>query len=220
MPMPEGVSEFRISRFRISNFRKFRTRFFSFLYFLLGQSSKYRKKLGSVSDSSWSCASRCTIRSVLSCIVLVIATSADAVEWKIARPDYSWTFPEDHWAHDGYKTEWWYFTGHLRSVDRPMRRFGYQFTFFKAPSSRTEETPSYGYILKANSPSCGIDRVKVYEGSGAANRAGRGLFAATLAEMLPLMPIEKEARLNDNTRREEFVKQVFAYWENESKGFR
>lgn len=77
-----------------------------------------------------------------------------------------------------------------------------------------------GYILKANSPSCGIDRVKVYEGSGAANRAGRGLFAATLAEMLPLMPIEEEARLNDNTRREEFVKQVFAYWENESKGFR
>ena len=33
-----------------------------------------------------------------------------------------------------------------------------------------------GYILKANSPSCGIDRVRVYGGSGAANRTGRGWF--------------------------------------------
>ena len=38
-------------------------------------------------------------------------------------------FPRDHWAHAGYKTEWWYFTGHLRDDDG--RRFGYQFTFFR-----------------------------------------------------------------------------------------
>ena len=39
------------------------------------------------------------------------------------------SFPEDHGPHDGYRTEWWYLTGHLESADR--RRFGYQFTLFR-----------------------------------------------------------------------------------------
>jgi len=54
---------------------------------------------------------------------------ADSDEWKIAVPDYAWSFPQDHWARQGYKTEWWYFTGHLESEQG--RRFGYQFTFFR-----------------------------------------------------------------------------------------
>ncbi|TDI34372.1 MAG: carotenoid 1,2-hydratase [Acidobacteria bacterium] len=49
-------------------------------------------------------------------------------EWRVAVPDYAWSFPRDHWAHDGYRTEWWYFTGHLEGGGR---RFGYQFTFFR-----------------------------------------------------------------------------------------
>lgn len=51
-------------------------------------------------------------------------------EWEIARTDYAWRFPQDHWARTDYKTEWWYFTGHLESESG--RRFGYQFTFFRA----------------------------------------------------------------------------------------
>ena len=51
--------------------------------------------------------------------------------WRIARPDYDWSFPEDHWARSGFKTEWWYFTGHLTATADPSRRFGYQFTFFR-----------------------------------------------------------------------------------------
>ena len=51
--------------------------------------------------------------------------------WKIAKPDYLWSFPRDHWAHRGYDMEWWYFTGHLELVDDPRRRFGYQFTIFR-----------------------------------------------------------------------------------------
>lgn len=52
-------------------------------------------------------------------------------KWKIAQPDYQWSFPKDHWSHPKYKTEWWYFTGHLQSQKKPHRRFGYQFTFFR-----------------------------------------------------------------------------------------
>ena len=41
----------------------------------------------------------------------------------------TWLFPADHGRHDGYKTEWWYFSGNLR--DDTGRRFGYQLTFFR-----------------------------------------------------------------------------------------
>jgi len=75
--------------------------------------------------------SKFAIRNFLFCILIAVGASTHAAEWKIARPDYAWSFPQDHWARDGYKTEWWYFTGHLRSVDIPVRRFGYQFTFFR-----------------------------------------------------------------------------------------
>ncbi|MBT4137091.1 MAG: carotenoid 1,2-hydratase [Candidatus Latescibacteria bacterium] len=56
-------------------------------------------------------------------------TQGEAEEWQIAVPDYEWSFPQDHWAREGYKTEWWYFTGHLKSENG--REFGYQFTFFR-----------------------------------------------------------------------------------------
>jgi len=57
--------------------------------------------------------------------ILVLALALALDEWKVARPDYEWSFPRDHWAHEGYQTEWWYFTGHLGE------RFTYQFTFFR-----------------------------------------------------------------------------------------
>jgi len=46
-----------------------------------------------------------------------------------------WSFPRDHGQHPGFKTEWWYFTGHLRTA--AGRIFGYQLTFF-----RTALTPN------------------------------------------------------------------------------
>jgi len=51
--------------------------------------------------------------------------------WRAAAPDYLWRFPRDHWAHPDYKTEWWYFTGHLAADGDTAPRFGYQFTVFR-----------------------------------------------------------------------------------------
>src|SRR5512141_3060845 len=48
-----------------------------------------------------------------------------------AAPGYAWSFPRDHWSHPGYRTEWWYFTGTLASVEPPGRELGYQLTFFR-----------------------------------------------------------------------------------------
>jgi len=68
-------------------------------------------------------------RALAALLFLLALNPLAAEDWKRAQPDYAWTFPRDHWSHEGYKTEWWYFTGHLRGEDG--RRFGYQFTFFR-----------------------------------------------------------------------------------------
>jgi predicted secreted hydrolase len=57
-----------------------------------------------------------------------------------------WTFPRDHGRHDGFKTEWWYFTGNLS--DPSGRKFGYQITFFRtSPAPLPASRPS-GWALR------------------------------------------------------------------------
>jgi uncharacterized protein YbgA (DUF1722 family)/uncharacterized protein YbbK (DUF523 family) len=68
-----------------------------------------------------------------------------------------------------------------------------------------------GYVLKKDSPSCGMERVKIFAGSGSASRYGRGLFASVLLAALPLLPVEEEGRLTDPSLRENFIERVFAY---------
>jgi uncharacterized protein YbgA (DUF1722 family)/uncharacterized protein YbbK (DUF523 family) len=68
-----------------------------------------------------------------------------------------------------------------------------------------------GYVLKKDSPSCGMERVKIFAGSGPAVRNGRGLFASVLLAALPLLPVEEEGRLTDPSLRDNFIERVFAY---------
>ncbi len=66
-----------------------------------------------------------------------------------------------------------------------------------------------GFVLKKDSPSCGLHRVKVWNDSGQAERTGRGLFAHRLAEAMPHLPVEEEGRLNDTRLRANFLVRVF-----------
>jgi uncharacterized protein YbbK (DUF523 family) len=68
-----------------------------------------------------------------------------------------------------------------------------------------------GYVLKRGSPSCGVERVKLYDENGSPAALGRGLFAAALIERLPLLPVEEEGRLRDARLREHFVARLFAH---------
>jgi uncharacterized protein YbgA (DUF1722 family)/uncharacterized protein YbbK (DUF523 family) len=68
-----------------------------------------------------------------------------------------------------------------------------------------------GYILKKDSPSCGMTRVKVYGDEGPSERVGRGVFAEALMARFPHLPVEEEGRLNDPRLRENFVERIFAY---------
>ncbi|NSL17199.1 DUF1722 domain-containing protein [Tatlockia micdadei] len=68
-----------------------------------------------------------------------------------------------------------------------------------------------GYILKSQSPSCGLRRVKIYQGKGQAPLSGQGLYAKILKEQFPYLPIEEEGRLNDPRLRENFIERLFVY---------
>lgn len=68
-----------------------------------------------------------------------------------------------------------------------------------------------GFVLKKDSPSCGLERVRVYSGTSTVERTGQGLFAARLVERVPALPVEEEGRLHDPLLREHFIERVFAY---------
>lgn len=63
-------------------------------------------------------------------LCLAIGSSALAKPaFRQALPGYRFAFPRDHASHPDFKTEWWYYSGHLQTEDG--QRFGYQLTFFR-----------------------------------------------------------------------------------------
>ena len=68
-----------------------------------------------------------------------------------------------------------------------------------------------GYVFKKGSPSCGIERVRIYNENGMPNRNGVGLFSRAFIAQFPLIPVEEEGRLCEPTLRENFIERVFCY---------
>ncbi|MEW7311721.1 DUF523 and DUF1722 domain-containing protein [Buttiauxella gaviniae] len=71
-----------------------------------------------------------------------------------------------------------------------------------------------GYIVCAKSPSCGMERVRVYEAEGNNNRkSGTGIFTAELKRQMPWLPVEEDGRLYDPAIRENFVERIYTLYE-------
>jgi predicted secreted hydrolase len=60
--------------------------------------------------------------------LLLLATAATA-QYRVALPGYRYKFPQDHFNHPDFQTEWWYYTGNVKSADG--HRFGFELTFFR-----------------------------------------------------------------------------------------
>ena len=82
-----------------------------------------------------------------------------------------------------------------------------------------------GFIFKSDSPSSGLERVKVYDPHGVPVKKGVGLFARVFIDHFPLLPVEDEGRLHDPLLRENFIEGIFVWkrWremveQNRSKG--
>ncbi|MGE8415480.1 MAG: YbgA family protein [Pseudomonas sp.] len=69
-----------------------------------------------------------------------------------------------------------------------------------------------GYIFMQSSPSCGLERVKVYQANGIPHRhGGRGIYAQAICTRYPDLPVEEAGRLNDPVLRENFLTRVYVY---------
>jgi len=89
------------------------------------------------------------------------------------------------------------------------RRDGQARRLRKPPSARDEGLS--GYIFKSKSPSCGLERVKVYQAGGAPAANGRGIYADAFLSAQPWLPAEEEGRLSNPRLRENFIERVFVY---------
>lgn len=80
-------------------------------------------------------------------------------------------------------------------------------------SQNTAPTLSHldGYILMQKSPTCGMEKVKVYQPNGYGETSGVGVFTAAIKQAQPLMPLEEAGRLEDSGIRENFLIRVYLY---------
>jgi predicted secreted hydrolase len=99
---------------------------------------------------------------------------------ELALPGYRYHFPEDHFSHPSYQTEWWYYTGNLNSTDG--QKFGFELTFFRfhpeADWDKTERNPVWlpSHIYIAHFALTDANRKHFYY-QERVNRRGPGLAA-------------------------------------------
>jgi len=67
-----------------------------------------------------------------------------------------------------------------------------------------------GFVFKSNSPSSGMERVKIYNEHGVPQKTGVGMFARAFMDHFPLIPVEEDGRLHDIRLRENFIELIFA----------
>ncbi len=99
-----------------------------------------------------------------------------------------------------------------RDVTQPLREYGRNIA--------SSVTGISGYILKSRSPSCGMERVKVYDHNNVPSPRAHGIFARAFMDGRPLLPVEEEGRLNDPDLRDSFLERVFIYsrWQDQVDG--
>lgn len=79
-------------------------------------------------------------------------------------------------------------------------------------SDKIKDDDLCGFILKSSSPTCGMERVKIYKPFNApSEKKGVGVFAKQIKDKYPYLPVEEEGRLQDAWLRENFLMQIFAY---------
>jgi len=90
------------------------------------------------------------------------------------------------------------------NVTQPLHDYGLEMA--------AAHTDISGYIFMQKSPSCGLERVKVYQDGGRpAELSGRGIYAQAFCAAHPDLPVEEAGRLNDPVLRENFLTRVYAY---------
>ena len=95
----------------------------------------------------------------------------------------------------------------LRGVESEQDWTGRMYSWAEQRVAALRALNLSGFVLKARSPSCGIEGVRVVY-DDRETLSGRGLFAQALIDAMPDLPVEDEARLSDPRVREDFLERV------------
>jgi predicted secreted hydrolase len=122
---------------------------------------------------------------LLAGLVFTILAAAGQ-QFRTAQPGYRFVFPQDHFDHPEFQTEWWYYTGNLRGADG--KPYGFELTFFRqaqsiAPAVRSAMTSAWipDQVYLAHFAVSDIDGQHFYHAERL-NRAGPGLAGASLEQ--------------------------------------
>lgn len=120
------------------------------------------------------------MKSRFSCITAaLILLQPLPAQYRTALPGYRYEFPRDHFSHTDFQTEWWYYTGNLRSPDG--HRFGFELTFFRQAASRdAAKTGAWDLrdLYLAHLALSDLDGGKFYHAERI-NRSGPGIAAVS-----------------------------------------
>lgn len=119
--------------------------------------------------------------SVAALLLFAVAASASD-EYRKALPGYTYSFPRDYFNHPEFRTEWWYYTGNLRSTEG--RRFGYELTFFRHSANREQARNVWdiGEVWMAHFAMTDSDGRKFHH-TERLNRTGPGLAGADVGRI-------------------------------------
>jgi predicted secreted hydrolase len=115
-------------------------------------------------------------------LAVLMSVSVFGSTYRLATPGFRYEFPRDHFNHPEFQTEWWYYTGNLRSADG--RRFGFELTFFRHGVDRETRPKSVwdvSDVWLAHLALSDIDGGRFYH-TERLNRAGAGLAGADAAQ--------------------------------------
>jgi predicted secreted hydrolase len=112
----------------------------------------------------------------------VLLTLPITAQYRQALPGYRYEFPRDHFNHPEFQTEWWYYTGNLKSGDG--HQFGFELTLFRQGVSRdVTKTGSWDVrdLYVAHLALSDLDTAQFYHAERV-NRSGPGLAGVSLEE--------------------------------------
>ncbi len=99
--------------------------------------------------------------------------------YREALPGYRYEFPRDHFEHEDFRTEWWYYTGNV--TGKGGERFGFELVFFREgerhePASKSDWAVQDLYLAHVALTDA---KGKRFQYDERLNRAGPGLAGAS-----------------------------------------
>jgi predicted secreted hydrolase len=118
---------------------------------------------------------------MLSMLLAAVVTQATAAgfSWREALPGYSYQFPRDHFEHEEFRTEWWYYTGNVSGTHG--ERYGFELVFFRMGDRRDTQNPSAWAVNNLYLAHAALTDVhgKQFRFEERVNRAGPGVAGAS-----------------------------------------